>query len=121
MTRFMLLIHTDETKAQKMTEEEGKALTADYYSFTQKLIEAGAMLGGDPLQPSVTAKTVSKGAVVTDGPFADVTEHLGGYYMVDVGSIDDAVKWATQLPGVERGFDRIEVREIRELGPEMAP
>jgi len=115
----MLLIHSDD--ATQLSEEEGKALTEDYFTFTQKLVDAGAMLGGDPLHPFPTAKTVSKGGVVTDGPFADVTEHLGGYYMIEAGSIDDAVKWAAQLPGVERGIDRIEVREIRELGPEMAP
>jgi hypothetical protein len=111
----MLLINSDESKLQNMTEEESQSFTADYFAFTQKLNEAGAMLGGDPLYPSATAKTVSKGGVVTDGPFADITEHLGGFYMIDVGSIDDAVKWASQLPGVERGFDRIEVREVREL------
>src|SRR5262245_23319801 len=115
MTRYMLLIHSDDAKLQNMTEEEGQAFSADYYTFTQKLIDAGAMLGGDPLEPAHTAKTVTKGGVVTDGPFADVTEHLGGYYMIEVGSIDDAAKWASQLPGVERGIDRIEVREVREL------
>ena len=55
---------------------------------------------------------MSRGGVVTDGPFADVTEHLGGYYLVEVPTIEAACDWAAKLPGVERGIDRIEVRAI---------
>jgi hypothetical protein len=49
---------------------------------------------------------------VTDGPFAEVAEHLGGFYIVDVDTMDDALEWAAKLPGVDRGLDRIEVRAV---------
>ena len=49
---------------------------------------------------------------MTDGPFADVAEHLGGFYIIDVATMDEALEWAAKLPGVPRGLDRIEVRPV---------
>ena len=66
-----------------MTAEEREAIHDDYVAYTQALVDSGAFVAGDPLEGADTAKTVSKGGVVTDGPFADVTEHLGGYYVVE--------------------------------------
>jgi hypothetical protein len=110
--KYILLINTNAEKWSGITADEGGAIHAEYAAYTQGIIDSGAFVAGDPLEGVDTAKTVSKGGVVTDGPFADVTEHLGGYYVVDVASMDDAVKLAAALPGVERGFDRIEVRPI---------
>jgi len=110
--KYILLIHTDPSKTADVSADEWAAMHQDYATYTQAMVDSGAFVAGDPLEGVETAKSVTKGGVVTDGPFADVTEHLGGYYVVDVASIDDAVKLAAGLPGVDRGLDRIEVRPI---------
>jgi hypothetical protein len=112
MPKYILLINTNAAKWSGVTPDEGGVIHDEYAAFTQAMVESGAFVAGDPLEGVETAKTVAKGGVVTDGPFADVTEHLGGYYVVEVDSMDDAVKLAAGLPGVERGLDRIEVRPI---------
>ncbi len=112
MPKYILLINSDTGKWDGIPTDERGEIHRDYATYTQGLIDSGAFVAGDPLESADTAKTVSKGGVVTDGPFADVTEHLGGYYVVEVDTIDDAVELAATLPGVERGLDRIEVRPI---------
>ena len=115
MSRFMLLIFADEKRWQEVSEEEHGAIMGEYFAYTNAMVEAGAFVSGDPLHPSTTAKTVAQGGVVTDGPFADIAEHLGGYYVVDVPSIDDAVEWARRNPSLQRGLDRVEVRPVLEM------
>jgi hypothetical protein len=118
VSKYMLLIYNDDKRYRDVTAEEQGAISAEYYTFTQSLIDAGAMVGGEPLESPETARVVAQDGVVTDGPFAETSEHLGGFYIVEVGSIEDACTWAAKLPGVTRGLDRIEVREVRVL-PEM--
>jgi len=77
------------------------------------LIKAGVMRGGNELKPVATATTIRlRGGKVlsTDGPFAETKEQLGGYYLIDVPNLDDAVKWAAKCPGAKTGS--IEVRPI---------
>jgi hypothetical protein len=113
----MLLIQSDVKKFSDLTEAEGAALHGEYFAVTQAMVQAGVLLAGDPLQGIETAKTVSKGAV-TDGPFADIAEHLGGFYMLELPTIEAACEWAAKLPGVSRGLDKIEVRPVQEM-PDM--
>ncbi len=119
MSNFILLIYTDPEKAAAVAPEEGMVIHDDYIRYTQSLRDVGAWVAGDPLQGVETAKTVSTGGVITDGPFADITEHLGGYYIVDVDSIEAACDWAAKLPGVTRGIDRIEVRPLMDFSMEL--
>jgi hypothetical protein len=118
MPNYLLLIHSDAKRWADATEAEQGAIHGEYMSYTQELMDAGIIRGGDPLEGSAEAKIVSQGGVVTDGPFADAAEHLGGYYAIEVPTIDEAVTWAAKLPGVKRGIDRIEVRQVRVL-PDM--
>jgi hypothetical protein len=118
MPNYLLLIHTDEKRWADVPEAEQGALHGEYVTYTQELLDAGVIRGGDPLESAADAKIVSEGGVVTDGPFADTAEYLGGYYAIEVPTIDEAVKWAAKLPGVKRGIDRIEVRQVRVL-PDM--
>ena len=95
------------------TEEERAAMSQEYTELTQELIESGAMVGGNQLQPIETATTVrvrDGQTLTTDGPFAETKELLGGYYLVDVESIDDALAWAAKVPSAR--FGSIEVRPI---------
>jgi hypothetical protein len=116
----MLLIQSDTKRWAEADEATTGSIDAEYWTYTQALIDAGVMLGGEPLERADTARVVAAGGVVTDGPFAETAEQLGGYYILDVPDEATAIEWAAKLPGVERGLDRIEVRKVMELPPEMA-
>jgi hypothetical protein len=85
----------------------------EYGAYTQDLIKAGVMKGGSELKPVATATTVRiRGGKVltTDGPFAETKEQLGGYYLIDVPNLDEAVKWGSKCPGAKTGS--VEVRPL---------
>ncbi len=82
-----------------------------YVDFTETVKQEGKFIAGDALQPIATATTVSvqSGKTETmDGPFAETKEQLGGYYLLECGDFDEAVKYAAMIPSAEHG--RIEVR-----------
>ena len=84
-------------------------------TFTSELREAGALVTADQLQPSTTATIVrvrDGETLITDGPFAETKEQLGGYYLLDCGSIDEAIEFAGRIPAAERGA--VEVRPLVE-------
>jgi hypothetical protein len=112
MSQYTLLIYSDVKRWQDVTEGEMGAIMGEYNAYTRALRDAGVHVAGEALQPADTAKTVAQNGVVTDGPFADVAEHLGGFYIIDVATTDEALEWAAKLPGVARGLDRIEVRPV---------
>jgi len=115
--RYLLLIYGDETRAMNMTPEEMEASLAQWRAYTESLRTAGATEGGEALQPTSTATTVTLGddggALVTDGPFAETREQLGGYYVLDVKDLDEAIEWARKCPGSKAG--KIELRPIWEF------
>jgi hypothetical protein len=111
--QYMLLIYGDQNGFQTMSEEERGQIFQAYGAFTEKLRSSGAMVAGDALQPIQTATTVrvrNDETLTTDGPFAETKEQLGGYYLIDVGSLDEALEWAAQIPGAKHGS--VEVRPI---------
>jgi hypothetical protein len=112
MAKYTLLIYSDTKRWQDVGEDEMNAIMGEYFAYTQALRDAGVLRGVEALQPADTAKTAAANGVVTDGPFADVAEHLGGFYVVDVDGEEQALDWAHKLPGVPRGLDRIEVRQV---------
>jgi len=111
--QYMLLIYGDQNGWQSRSEEENNQLMQDYYRFTEDLQKSGSMVGGDALEPTQTATTVrvrNDETLTTDGPFAETKEQLGGYYIVDVGSLDEALEWAAKIPGAKHGS--VEVRPV---------
>jgi hypothetical protein len=109
----MLLIHDDEQAWQSFSEEDRKAGMDAYYAFTDELKQAGAYVAADALQPSGTATIVRvrDGETLTvDGPYAETKETLGGYYLVEVDSLEDAIRWAAKIPSAHSGS--IEVRPV---------
>jgi hypothetical protein len=111
----MILIYADERAWANLDEKQLKAAYGEYMDYTQELIKAGVLRGGSELKPVSTATTVRvRGGKVltTDGPFAETKEQLGGYYMVDVPNLDEAVKWAAKCPGAKHGSC-----EVRPLNP----
>lgn len=117
--RYLLLICTPESYYEKLSEPEMGELMAGYRKAHDEMVEAGVYAGGERLQPIATATTVRvKGGdlTTTDGPFAETKEQFGGYYMVDVENLDDAIRWAAKIPGASYGS--VEVRPIWEIDME---
>jgi hypothetical protein len=118
---YMLLIYV-EGEPGSGTQEEQEQMGAAFAKYSQDLVEAGAMVGGDPLQPPTAATTVrAQGGetVTSDGPFAETKEWLGGYYKIDVETLDEAIEWAGRVPSVAFGGS-IEVRPLAPM-PTGAP
>jgi hypothetical protein len=111
--QYMLLIYDDESRFASLSKDALKQMHADYGTFTQELIAAGALEGGSELSPIATATTVRvrNGKVqTTDGPFAETKEQLGGYYIINVDNLDQAIQWAEKIPSANGGS--IEVRPL---------
>ena len=111
MPQYILLINEPTEGGLPPSEQE--AQSQRWAEYAQSLGQAGAMVGGERLRPVDTATTlrVRDGeTLLTDGPFADTKEVLGGYFVVDVPSLDDAIKWAGRMPHV--GYGSVEVRPI---------
>lgn len=114
--RYMLLINSDEAVYPKMSEAEMGQLMADYGKFHAEIEAAGVYKGSDRLQPTTTATTVklrNGETIITDGPFAETKEQLGGYYLIDVKDLDEAIAWAKKVPTANYGS--VEVRPIWEM------
>jgi hypothetical protein len=109
--QYLLLIYENEKRfSQGYDPSEMK----EYEGFGKEF--AKNIKGGNALQPTTTAKTVrvkNGKAANTDGPFAETKEQLGGYYLIDAGSIDEAVKIAAKIPGAR--FGSVEVRPIMQF------
>jgi hypothetical protein len=115
--QYMLLIYDDEQVWANMSDGERKGVYAEYGAFTNDLREHGTLLSADQLQPTSAATCVRiRGGeqVVTDGPFAETKEQLGGYYLIDADSVDEALEWAAKIPSARYGT--IEVRPILPTG-----
>lgn len=111
--KYILLIHDEEAMWGRMKDAERSAVMADYRKFSEDLKAAGQYVSGSQLAPtsSATSVRVRDGKrLVTDGPFAETREQLGGYYLVDVPSLDEAIALAARIPSAR--FGTIEVRPL---------
>jgi hypothetical protein len=116
--QYMLLIYSDEKAWLNLPAPELKKGYQAYMDYTQELIAAGALESGSELKPISTATTVrvTHGkTVMTDGPYAETKEQLGGYYIINVATLDEALKWAAKCPGASHGA--VEVRPLTEDMP----
>ena len=122
MRFMMLMIPKDYAKAAADTIPDEKAVAA-MMKYNESLQKAGVLLGLDGLRPTSRGARVSFSGGkprVTDGPFAEAKEVLGGYWMIQVKSKEEAVAWATRCPAAEG--DVIEIRQVFEMsdfGPEI--
>ena len=111
--QYLLLIYDDEQVWGAMSPEQREAVYAEYKALAQELEAAGELRGGDELQPTSTATSVrvrGGGPLVTDGPFAETREQLGGYFLVEVPDLDRALAIAARIPSARWGT--IEVRPL---------
>jgi hypothetical protein len=100
--KYLLTLFGDESRYADMTPEKQAEGMKAWDAYTRAAIEAGVHLGGEGLQPSSTATTVqireSGEPIVSDGPFAETKEQLGGYYLLDCKDLDEALAWAKRIP-----------------------
>ena len=111
--RYMLLVYLDE---QAMTEEEREHCYVESAQLTQDLNATGHYVAAGPLHPVATATSVrvrEGKRVVTDGPFAETREQLGGYYVIEAQDLDEAIAIAERIPPVRVGT--IEIRPVMEI------
>jgi hypothetical protein len=111
--KYLFAIIGDESSYADRSPEEAQESMKAWDVFTTEVIDRGVHLGGEGLQPSETATTVRlEGGehVVTDGPFAETKEQLGGYYLLECGDLDEAIAWAKKLP-IADGWS-VEVRPV---------
>jgi hypothetical protein len=116
MTQYLILIYEDETRYLEMTPEQGQQIFAAHSRFAGQVGEHGAtLLGGNALEPTTTATTV-RDDIVTDGPFAETKEVLGGYYLIDARDLDHALEVAKLCPAPYGG---VEVRPVMDTSGGM--
>jgi hypothetical protein len=109
--KYVALIYADPNGWEEMPEGERQQITERYMALAGEPVA----VGGDELQDADTATTVrvrDGETLTTDGPFAETKEQLGGYYLVDCGSLDEAIEFAARIPAAERGA--VEVRPLVE-------
>ena len=117
---YLLLIYGDEAAMESYganaTPEERDAQVEVWYDYGDWLTEKGWYVAGDALQVTSTATTVRAPdgkPVVTDGPFAETKEQLGGYYLLEVANLDEAIEAAARCPGAS--FGTIELRPVQDF------
>ena len=111
--QYLLLIYESEALDKTRTPDEQASLLEEYLTLTEELKTQGRMLGGEALQSVDTAKTVrikDNKSVVTDGPFAETKEQLGGFYFIEAESLSEAEQIAAKIPAAKTGS--IEIRPV---------
>ena len=111
--KYILLIYNDEQAWAKLSDAELKQIMGEYMQFTESIQKSGNYQAGSQLQPSAnaTAVRVRNGKrLVTDGPFAETREQLGGYYLIEAKDLDEAMAIAERIPSARVGT--IEVRPL---------
>ena len=111
--QYIALIYADEQAWSGFSEEEREAAYDQYRAFGRDAEAAGVLAGGNELGPTRDATSVrvrDEETLVTDGPYAEVKEALGGFYLLECDSMDAAVDWAARIPGAQHGA--VEVRPV---------
>ena len=111
--KYAFTIYGDESRRASASEEDLLAVSQAYGAVTQEMNEKGVFVAGDGLYPTQTATTVrvrEGDRDVTDGPFAETKEQLGGFYALECKDLDEALAWAAKIP--EAKFGAVEVRPV---------
>jgi hypothetical protein len=112
--QYMLLIYTDDA-GEELDEAGLRALYREYFELSDDLRSQQKLVSSEELAPVTTATTVQVrdgDTLVTDGPFAETKETLGGYYLIEADSLDEAIEWAARIPSARKGS--IEIRPVHD-------
>jgi hypothetical protein len=116
--KYLCLIYNQEKNLEGLSKAEWDSLKEEYFAFTDGIRSSGHHLDSGGLQFTRTARTVRvrDGKLsATDGPFAETSEQLGGYYLIEARDLNDAIQVASRIPSARMGS--IEVRPIMEFTP----
>jgi hypothetical protein len=116
--KYMVLLYGEADAGPIPGTPEFGQMLGEFQSATAAMADAGVLVDSSPLQPPATATTVRvrNGEVqLTDGPFAEIKEQLGGYYILDCDDLDAAVRYAATIPSAKYGS--VEVRPLMVMGP----
>jgi hypothetical protein len=119
--KYMLSIYHDEQAWDRYTEDERQQIYREYRELIQDLESKGQYLAGDELQPATTATTVrvrDGKPLVTDGPFAETREQLGGFFLIEANDLAEANRIAGRIPSARTGA--VEVRPVAEIAAPAA-
>ena len=111
--QYLLLIYHEESLWDAVSEPEKQAIYGRYRALRQELMDTGKFKGGSQLQPTSAATVVrvrDGKTAITDGPFAETKEALGGYFLIEARDLDDALEIAARIPSAATGS--IEVRPL---------
>ncbi len=111
--QYMLLIYSNENEFERLGAPERDSMLKEYMDFSKSIAQSGHYRAGNELHPITKATTVrvrDKKRLVTDGPFAETKEQLGGYYLIEAKDLDEAVGIGARVPSARYGS--IEVRPI---------
>jgi hypothetical protein len=121
--KYLLALFGDESRFDEMTPDQRAEGMKAWDAYTQAAIDAGVHLGGEGLQPSATATTVqiqaSGDPIVSDGPFAETKEQLGGYYLLNCKDLDEALAWAKRIPMPGGTVELRPVMDYEAVGSEL--
>lgn len=111
--KYMLLIYHEEQAWNSLSEAKRQQIYVEYRQLMEELKSNGQLLAGDQLQPTTTASTVrvrEAKFLITDGPFAETREQIGGFFLIDAASLDEATGIAGRVPSARMGS--VEVRPV---------
>lgn len=111
--KYMLILASDPADEPTPDSESFGPYMGEWAAYSEALVSAGAMVAGEALQGAETASTVQVRdgkRIVTDGPFIESKEVIGGYYVIDVANLDEALDWAAKIPNSH--FGTVEVRPV---------
>jgi hypothetical protein len=111
--KYLCTIYGDESQWGSATPDQIGAVMAAYEAYGREVHDAGVFVAGEGLEPTSAATTVrvrDGERVLSDGPFAETKEQLGGFYLLECRSLDEAIDWAAKIPGASSGS--VEVRPV---------
>ncbi len=114
--KYLCLVYQEEARVDALPEHEYDAIVDEVLDYREELRRSGHYILSSPLQPVQTATTIrvrNGKLAITDGPFAETREQLGGFYLIEARDLNDAIRVASKMPPARLGC--IEVRPLREL------
>ena len=115
--KYLCLIYDDESAWERMPKDETDRIMGEFTSFTDGIAKSGHLVDGQQLHPTAAATTVrvrDGRTVLTDGPYAETKEQLGGYYLIEARDLNEAVQVASRIPSAR--FGSVEVRPVVDGG-----
>ncbi|MDZ8171566.1 YciI family protein [Microbacterium xanthum] len=114
--QYLLLLADEPGAGPAQDSPEFAAEMGEWFAFDQMVKDAGVFVAGEALHPQSTATTVrvrEGRTVLTDGPYAETKEHLGGFYVLEVADLDEAISYAEKIPNV--GYGAVEIRPVLDV------